>query len=122
MFLEAISAVSVQPSANLGPLSNLPNSAALSSSFSPSLNSLSGSCFPSSSSSASSGFWAKKRDNGFAAGASNHAVSLPLTGVAFQPFEEVKKDEFLVPVAHDASLARQRFSKECEAAINEQIK
>ncbi|KAK6120232.1 hypothetical protein DH2020_045923 [Rehmannia glutinosa] len=112
MFLEAISAVSlssVQGSANLGPLANLSNSIALSSSFSPSSSSFSGLVF------------AKKRDNGFAAGATNETVSLPLTGVVFQPFEEVKNDAYMVPIAPEVSLARQRFSKECEAAINEQI-
>ncbi|KAK6118253.1 hypothetical protein DH2020_048039 [Rehmannia glutinosa] len=112
MFLEAISAVSlpsVQGSANLGPLANLSNSIGLSSSFSPSSSSFSGLVL------------AKKRDNGFAAGATNETVSLPLTGVVFQPFEEVKNDAYMVPIAPEVSLARQRFSKECEAAINEQI-
>ncbi|KAL0450977.1 UNVERIFIED_CONTAM: Ferritin-1, chloroplastic [Sesamum latifolium] len=61
------------------------------------------------------------RDNGLAAGASNETVGLPLTGVLFQPFEEVKKDELMVPTAPEVSLARQGFSEECEAAINEQI-
>nr|XP_043619168.1 ferritin, chloroplastic-like [Erigeron canadensis] len=42
-------------------------------------------------------------------------------GVLFQPFEEVKKDEFLVPVSPLKSLARQKYVDECEAAINEQI-
>ncbi|CAN0909808.1 Ferritin-3, chloroplastic [Linum grandiflorum] len=45
----------------------------------------------------------------------------PLTGVVFQPFEEVKKELDLVPTASNASLARQKFVDECEAAINEQI-
>ncbi|KAI3474367.1 hypothetical protein Pfo_029228 [Paulownia fortunei] len=116
MFLEAISAVSlpsVQGSASLGPLSNLSNSIALSSSFSPKLSGF--------SSSFSGLVLAKKRDNGFAAGASNETVSVPLTGVVFQPFEEVKKDELMVPIAPEVSLARQMFPEECEAAINEQI-
>ncbi|CAI9097292.1 OLC1v1033682C3 [Oldenlandia corymbosa var. corymbosa] len=47
--------------------------------------------------------------------------SVSLTGVLFQPFEEVKRDDFLVPIAPSVSLARQRYSDECEAAINEQI-
>ncbi|KAF2288474.1 hypothetical protein GH714_007814 [Hevea brasiliensis] len=47
---------------------------------------------------------------------------LQLTGVVFQPFEEVKKEAFLVPIAPNVSLARQFYEDECEAAINEQIK
>ncbi|KAL0375386.1 UNVERIFIED_CONTAM: Ferritin-3, chloroplastic [Sesamum radiatum] len=121
MFLEAISAVSLpalQGSAALGPLTNSSTSPPFSTSFSPKLISLSGS---SSSSSFSGLVLAKKRDNGLAAGASNETVGLPLTGVLFQPFEEVKKDELMVPTAAEVSLARQGFSEECEAAINEQI-
>lgn len=45
-----------------------------------------------------------------------------LNGVVFEPFDEVKKDEFMVPMTPQTSLARQRFAEECEAAINEQIK
>lgn len=63
---------------------------------------------------------ARKRGEGFVTRA---AVSQePLTGIVFQPFEEVKKEELMVPIASDVSLARQRFAEECEAAINEQIK
>ncbi|KAG8377066.1 hypothetical protein BUALT_Bualt09G0129500 [Buddleja alternifolia] len=116
MFLEAISAVSmpsVHGSASLGPISNPSHSSAPSNSLS--VNS------PSGSSSFSGVVLAKKRDNGLATGASNEAVSVPLTGLVFQPFEEVKKDEFMVSMAPHASLARQKFSDECEAAINEQI-
>ncbi|KDP22838.1 hypothetical protein JCGZ_00425 [Jatropha curcas] len=47
--------------------------------------------------------------------------SLQLTGVVFQPFEEVKKDEYLVPIAPQVSLARQFYEDESEAAVNEQI-
>ncbi|KAJ6871461.1 ferritin [Populus alba x Populus x berolinensis] len=43
------------------------------------------------------------------------SASGTLTGLVFQPFEEVKREEFLV------SLARQFYVDECEAAINEQI-
>lgn len=46
----------------------------------------------------------------------------PLTGVIFEPFEEVKKVLSLVPQAPQDSLARQKYSDDCEAAINEQIK
>lgn len=46
-----------------------------------------------------------------------------LTGVVFEPFEEVKKEmDLLVPTTPLVSLARHRFSDESEAAINEQIK
>lgn len=45
----------------------------------------------------------------------------PLTGVIFEPFVEVKKDELAVPVAPNVSLARQYYVDECESAINEQI-
>ncbi|KAF0889886.1 hypothetical protein E2562_033856 [Oryza meyeriana var. granulata] len=44
-----------------------------------------------------------------------------LSGVLFQPFEELKGELSLVPQAKDQSLARQKFVDECEAAINEQI-
>jgi ferritin heavy chain len=44
-----------------------------------------------------------------------------LNGVVFKPFEEVKSDEFLVPISPLASLARQKYSNDCESAINEQI-
>ncbi|XP_065854484.1 ferritin, chloroplastic [Euphorbia lathyris] len=47
--------------------------------------------------------------------------TLQLTGVVFQPFEEVKKDAYVVPIAPQVSLARQVYVDECEAAINEQI-
>ncbi|KAK4353172.1 hypothetical protein RND71_028690 [Anisodus tanguticus] len=45
----------------------------------------------------------------------------PLTGVVFEPFEEVKKQLLLVPAVPQASLARQKYSDQSEAAINEQI-
>ncbi|KAK6929510.1 Ferritin/DPS protein domain [Dillenia turbinata] len=49
------------------------------------------------------------------------ANSKPMTGVVFEPFEEVKKELLLVPTVPQASLARQKYADECEAAINEQI-
>lgn len=49
-------------------------------------------------------------------------ATVSLTGVIFQPFEEVKKEVLAVPIAPNVSLARQRFEDESEAAINEQIK
>ncbi|KAL9231459.1 hypothetical protein vseg_006686 [Gypsophila vaccaria] len=47
--------------------------------------------------------------------------SKAMTGVVFEPFEEVKKEMLTVPNAPHASLARHKFADECEAAINEQI-
>ncbi|GMY25591.1 ferritin-3, chloroplastic [Fagus crenata] len=52
---------------------------------------------------------------------SNEIVNTPLSGVLFLPFEELKNDAFVVPVAPQVSLARQSYSDECETAINEQI-
>ncbi|KAE9603127.1 hypothetical protein Lal_00018611 [Lupinus albus] len=48
-------------------------------------------------------------------------LSTPLTGVIFEPFEEVKKDVLAVPITPNVSLARQNYIDESEAAINEQI-
>jgi ferritin heavy chain len=52
-------------------------------------------------------------------GSSNNRV---LTGVLFEPFEEVKKELDLVPIVPQDSLARHKFNVESESAINEQIK
>nr|AGV54266.1 ferritin [Phaseolus vulgaris] len=49
------------------------------------------------------------------------ASTVPLTGVIFEPFEEVKKEELAVPTAGQVSLARQYYADECESAINKQI-
>ncbi|XVF84066.1 hypothetical protein PTKIN_Ptkin16aG0544800 [Pterospermum kingtungense] len=53
--------------------------------------------------------------------ASKGTNTKPLTGVIFEPFEEVKKELDLVPTVPQVSLARQKFTDESEAAINEQI-
>jgi hypothetical protein len=45
-----------------------------------------------------------------------------LSGVIFQPFEELKGELSLVPQKPDQSLARHKYVEPCEAAINEQIK
>jgi len=45
-----------------------------------------------------------------------------LSGVVFQPFEEIKGELALVPQTPDKSLARHKFVDDCEAALNEQIK
>ncbi|KAM7264930.1 hypothetical protein ACFE04_002613 [Oxalis oulophora] len=42
-------------------------------------------------------------------------------GVLFEPFEEVKRDTFVVPITSNVSLARHNYLDQCEAAINEQI-
>lgn len=77
-----------------------------------------GSSLSSSSSPFSSVSFSPKRRYGFSVSA---ATDQPLTGVVFQPFEEVKKEELLVPISPQLSLARQRFAEDSEAAINEQI-
>ncbi|CAA2998363.1 ferritin-2, chloroplastic, partial [Olea europaea subsp. europaea] len=62
-----------------------------------------------------------KRGNGLVLSATKHTNNKPLTGVVFEPFEEVKKELMLVPTVPQDSLARQKYADECEAAINEQI-
>ncbi|KAK3029473.1 hypothetical protein RJ639_037494 [Escallonia herrerae] len=67
-------------------------------------------------------FLPKRRGDGFAVSAALSEMSdSALTGVVFQPFEELKKEELTVPIAPQISLARQRFPEDCEAALNEQI-
>ncbi|KAA8534027.1 hypothetical protein F0562_031544 [Nyssa sinensis] len=66
-------------------------------------------------------FFPGKSGDGFVVCASKGSNSKPLTGVVFEPFEEVKKELMLVPTLPQASIARQKYSNECEAAINEQI-
>ncbi|XP_044512484.1 ferritin-2, chloroplastic-like [Mangifera indica] len=62
-----------------------------------------------------------KNGTGLIVCASNSAINSPLTGVIFEPFEEVKKELDLVPSVPQVSLARQKYNELCEAAINEQI-
>ncbi|KAH9613652.1 hypothetical protein KSS87_020418 [Heliosperma pusillum] len=45
----------------------------------------------------------------------------PVTGIVFEPFEEVKSDNLMTPISQQISLARQNFVDECESAINHQI-
>ena len=85
--------------------------------------------FSSSSSSSSYGCWKLRRrginNNGLVVRGSaerSNGVSSTKSTVAFQPFEELKKEDFLVPISPQHSLARQGYSGDCEAAINEQIK
>lgn len=84
---------------------------------------------PSSSSTLNSAFssitslaFKKGRRNKVVVSASDEIVGAPLTGVVFQPFEELKKNAFVVPVDPRVSLARQSYAEECEAGMNEQIK
>ncbi|CAL9220092.1 unnamed protein product, partial [Arabidopsis halleri] len=44
-----------------------------------------------------------------------------MTGVIFEPFEEVKRADLAIPIAAHVSLAHQRYAHACEAAVNEQI-
>lgn len=44
-----------------------------------------------------------------------------LTGIVFEPFQEVKREDLAVPLSPYLSLARQCYAEDCEAAINEQI-
>ncbi|KAF8036862.1 hypothetical protein BT93_C2550 [Corymbia citriodora subsp. variegata] len=53
--------------------------------------------------------------------ASKGASNRQLSGVVFEPFEEVKKELDLVPTSPHLSLARQKYSDQCESAVNEQI-
>ncbi|KAI3517463.1 hypothetical protein L1887_16678 [Cichorium endivia] len=45
----------------------------------------------------------------------------PLTGVIFEPFEEVKKELSLVPSLPQQSIARHKYADDSEASLNEQI-
>ncbi|KAI4372906.1 hypothetical protein MLD38_011087 [Melastoma candidum] len=63
----------------------------------------------------------KSGGRGLVVSASKDPNSRPLSGVVFEPFEEVKKELDLVPILPQASLARQKYADECEAGINEQI-
>ncbi|XP_073142396.1 ferritin-2, chloroplastic [Henckelia pumila] len=63
----------------------------------------------------------RRNANGCVVCASKQANNKPLTGVVFEPFEEVKKELMLVPNVPQASLARQKYADESEAAVNEQI-
>ncbi|XP_030450840.1 ferritin-3, chloroplastic-like [Syzygium oleosum] len=53
--------------------------------------------------------------------ASKGASNRQLSGVVFEPFEEVKRELDLVPTSPHLSLARQKYCDQCESAVNEQI-
>lgn len=63
-----------------------------------------------------------RNGGGFSVSATSREDNQSLFGVVFEPFEEVKKELDLVPTMPQDSLARQKFSEGCEAAINGQIK
>lgn len=63
-----------------------------------------------------------KVGTGVVCAAAKNANHRPLTGVVFEPFEEVKKELMLVPSVPQDSIARHKYSDDCESVINEQIK
>ncbi|XP_043723154.1 ferritin-4, chloroplastic-like [Telopea speciosissima] len=66
----------------------------------------------------------RKGGDGFVvSAAAKDSGNRSLTGVVFEPFEEMKKVPLstLVPVSPHQSLARQKYADDSEAAINEQI-
>ncbi|OMP10836.1 Ferritin [Corchorus olitorius] len=50
--------------------------------------------------------------------ASLGTINLALSGVVFQPFEEVKKAELEIPITPQVLLARQKYEDKCEGTIN----
>nr|KYP72907.1 hypothetical protein KK1_005511 [Cajanus cajan] len=58
---------------------------------------------------------------GVVAMASKEAKNQQVLDIAFEPFEEVKKELLVIPTLPHASLARQKYSDQCEAALNAQI-
>ncbi|KAJ7538057.1 hypothetical protein O6H91_11G032800 [Diphasiastrum complanatum] len=53
---------------------------------------------------------------------SAEAEATVLTGVLFEPFQEIVKNPLVqVPLSTSQSLARQRYASACEAGVNEQI-
>ncbi|XP_057983703.1 ferritin-3, chloroplastic-like [Malania oleifera] len=121
MFLGTISAVSpVGARPGDGLIGSVFGSSALSSSglgsFSSSSSSFSASCFGPE-------WWKRGREHNrlVVVSAVKEGNGIPLTGLVFEPFEEVKRDSFMIPIAPHISLARQNYADVCEAAINEQI-
>lgn len=68
-----------------------------------------------------SSFPVRRNGNGFLVLAVKNTVTKTLSGVVFEPFEEVKKELLLVPSVPQDSLARHKYGDESEAAVNEQI-
>lgn len=65
---------------------------------------------------------AGKKGTGLVVCAAKGGNNRALTGVVFEPFEEVKKELDLVPTVPQVSLARHKYVDDSEAAVNEQIK
>jgi len=63
----------------------------------------------------------RDKNNGYAGIVAAVQETTTMTGIVFQPFEEVKGDNFMVPISPQESLARHKFVDDCESAINEQI-
>ncbi|XP_051143389.1 ferritin-2, chloroplastic-like [Andrographis paniculata] len=62
-----------------------------------------------------------RNGNGVLMLAAKSTTTKTVSGVVFEPFEEVKKELSLVPSVPQDSLARHKYAEDCEAAINEQI-
>lgn len=58
----------------------------------------------------------------FCVQAAKGTTTKSLTGVVFEPFEEMKREMDLVPTTPLVSLARHKFPEDSESAINDQIK
>ncbi|RDX62604.1 hypothetical protein CR513_59047, partial [Mucuna pruriens] len=59
---------------------------------------------------------------GVVAKASKEAMNQQhVLNIAFEPFEEAKKELLVMPTLSNASLARQNYTDQCEAALNVQI-
>ncbi|KAK7372130.1 hypothetical protein VNO80_05499 [Phaseolus coccineus] len=58
---------------------------------------------------------------GVVAKASKETMNQPISNIAFEPFEEVKKELLIIPTELHASLARQKYTDQSEAALNAQI-
>ncbi|CAJ1970670.1 unnamed protein product [Sphenostylis stenocarpa] len=58
---------------------------------------------------------------GVVAKTSKEALNQPLLNIVFEPFEEVKKELLVIPTTLHASLARQKYTDQSEAALNAQI-
>ncbi|XP_077216848.1 ferritin-2, chloroplastic-like [Tasmannia lanceolata] len=63
----------------------------------------------------------RKGSNAIFSMASKGLNSRPLSGLVFEPLEEVKNEVFVVPNAPQDSIARHKFTDVCEVALNEQI-
>ncbi|XP_061347140.1 ferritin-3, chloroplastic-like [Gastrolobium bilobum] len=87
------------------------------------LPSLSSSAHISNSVKGSSALRFSKRNvgSGVVVQASEEHNNRPVLDIAFEPFEEVKKELLVIPTMPHESLARQMYTDQCEAALNTQI-